>query len=389
LSSIKRTIISARGFAMPYADVFYFLFLAFLMWSKSTYVEKTADLNLFFILSACFLAIKYALTDWKLNDIWRAAALIWLGAVTFVTSGHSILLVTCAGIAGAKGINFKNVLSSCLVLRIALYIFVVAFANMNVIPLVNYSTYKTVDGVLTVVNRYALGFTMPNAAHILFLVTATLYIAVHYKKFNVLHAAVITAINIILYNLTNCRTGFAMLIIIVVVALLFKIDRVYKVLGRFVPYLAPVCALVCFCFSAMYGKVGFVDNLNTILSNRFSYSQLFINAFGLSVFGQNTSSLVSGSVVMDVAYVNLAVNYGVIPFIAFMVMCTALAYKSVRAGDRGLAVAFMAMALLGSVENYTLDIGINFTLILASSLIFRSEQKGAALWEGAHGLNTK
>lgn len=374
---------------MPFADVFYFLFLVFLMWSKSTYIEKTADLNVFFTISAVCLGVKYLLTNWRLEEVARSAALIWLGVVTYITSGHSILLVTFAGIVGAKDVNLKRMLGMCLIFRIALYIVVVSFANMNVIPSVNRYSEEIIDGVAVGTNRYSLGFTMPNAAHVIFLVTAALYIAVNYKKFNFIHAAVITVINIILYTQTDCRTGLVILIVIVVLALLFKIDGVYRVIGKIAPYLFCVCALIGFVFSAFYGRVDFINQFDLILSNRFSYSKLFIKTFGLSVFGLDASSLVSGATVMDVAYVNLAVNYGVIAFALVMTMFTALAYKSYKAGDRGLTVAVMAMALLGMVENYTLDIGINFTLMFAAGLLFPPEKERALFKKRRGGIILK
>lgn len=373
---------------MPYADVFYFLFLAFLIWSKSTYIENTSDLNLFFNISAVCLAVKCLFTDWRLDEILKSAVLICFGLVTYVASGHTILLVTFAGIVGAKDVNLKRMLGMCLTLRIALYIFVVSFANMNVIPSVNLYSEEIIDGAVVGTNRYSLGFTMPNAAHIIFLVTATLYIAVNYKKFGLVHAAVITFINIVLYYQTNCRTGLAILIAIVILALLFKKDGVYKAVGRISPYLFCACALIVLAASALYGRIGVINRTDVVLSNRFAYSQLFIKTFGLSLFGCDASSLVSGSVVMDVAYVNLAVNYGVIAFALVMIMFTALAYRSYKEGDKGLTVAFIAMALLGAVENYTLDIGINFTLMFAVKLLFPPEKETRRFFKSAGGFVT-
>lgn len=386
--SAAQAIKAARKFVMPYADAFYFLFLAFLMWNKSTYMENTPEHQLFFNIAAVCLALKYVFTNWRAEDILKSLALILFGVITYVVSGHTILMVTLAGIVGAKDVNLKRMLGMCLALRIALYIFVVAFANMNVIPSYNRHSESIVNGVSVAKDRYSLGFTMPNAAHVIFLVTAALYIAVNYKKFGLVHAVVITFINVILYEQTDCRAGFVILIVIVVLALVFKIDKVYKAVGRAAPYLFCVCALVGFAFAALYGKVGFINRLDTILSCRFSYSQLFLNTFGIGLIGCDASSLVSGSIVMDVAYVNLVVNYGVIAFILVMSTFTAITYKSYRGGDKGLTVALIAMALLGMVENYTLDIGINFTLMYAAVLLF-PPKKERALFKNARGIIIK
>lgn len=384
-----RAIAAARAFVMPYADVFYFLFLAFLMWNKSTYMETTENPELFFYIAAGCLAVKYIFTNWRPDDILKSVALISFGAVTYIISGHTILMVTLAGIVGAKDVNLKRTLGMCLALRIALYIFVVSFANMNMIPSVNRHSESIVNGVSVAKDRYSLGFTMPNAAHVIFLVTAVLYIAANYKKFGLVHAVVIIFIDVILYNITDCRAGFVILIIVVVLALLFKIDKVYKTVGRGAPYLCAACALVSFAFAALYGKVGLIDRLDTILSRRFSYSQLFLNTFGLSPLGVDASSLVSGSQVMDVAYVNLVVNYGIVAFALVMLTFTALAYKSYREGDKGLTVAYIAMALLGMVENYTLDIGINFTVMFAAELLFPPEKEKALFLKKSGGFILK
>lgn len=373
-SAAWRAIIAARGFIKPYADIFYFLFLAFLIWCKSTYVEGTADLNTFFLLAAICLAVKCVFTDWTVRDICIAVALVGFGFIAYRTSGHSILLVTAAGIVGAKDVDFKGTLDRCCIVRIALYIAVVAFANMKIIPSDNL-TYIDGDGIL---NRYTLGFTMPNAAHILFLVTVALYIAADFRRFGFIHAAVVTFLNIVLYNQTGCRTGVVILEAVVILALAFKIKAVYRVVGKAAPYIVCGCAFISVAFAFLYGRAPFVDALDNIISNRFLYSQLFIDTFGLSLLGTDTSALVSSPRVMDVAYINLVVNYGVIAFALFIFGYALMARRSVQSGNRGLTLAIITMAVLGLVENYILDIGINFTLMFIAEFIF-ARRKGNLL----------
>jgi len=368
-AALKNIIVTAWKSVLPYADIFYFLFLAFLIWCKSTYVENTDYLTTFFALSAVSVAIKYVFTKWTIRDILISATLIVFGYITYKNSGHSILLVTAAGIVGAKDVNLKRMLCMCCVLRIALYIYVVAFANMGVIPFIKGSAWATVDGETVVKKHYAMGFTRSNSAHIIFFITAALYIAANYKKYGVIHAAVIVFINFALYELTSCRTGFIMVFIVVVLGLICKFKPIYKAVGKVAPFIGCIVTALCLALTYLYGQYDFVNDINIKLSSRVSLAQLFMNDFGLSWFGQDASTYGPWRV-MDAAWVNCVVNYGVIAYVLVMLCDIFLVYRSVKDENRGLTVALICMAILASVENYTLDIGVNFTLMFAAELIF-------------------
>lgn len=380
LTTVKNAVIFVWRSVLPYADIFYFLFLAFLIWCKSTYVEKTDYLNTFFTLSAVCVAIKYVFTRWNIRDILISAALIVFGYITYKNSGHSILLVTAAGIVGAKDVNLKRMLCMCCVLRIALYIYVVAFANMGVITLGKATQWATENGVQVVKKHYDMGFTRSNSAHIIFFVTAALYIAANYKKYNVIHAAVMVFLNFALYELTNCRTGFIMVFIVVALALIFKFKPVYKAVGKIAPFVGCIVAAFGIALTYMYGQYDFVTSLDLKLSSRIYLARFYMDEYGLTWFGQD-AALSYPWRALDAAWANCVVNYGVIAFALVMLCDIFLVYRSVKKGDRGLTVAFIAMAIMAMVENYTMDIGVNFTLMFAAELIF--VKRGGILLSGA------
>lgn len=248
--------------------------------------------------------------------------------------------------------------------------------NIGLTPKIDHTSFGSqiiVDGQIQyeIIHRYNLGFTKSNPAHIIFFICVAAYIVLFYKKYNIVSAAVVTVVNLFLYDNTACRTGVWLVEIILAIALLFKSKKIFKFIKRLLPYIPLLAAAFCLAMTALYGKWSVADRINEAFSDRFHYSSLFMNGGKVSLFGQNASSIGD---IFDVAYINLFINYGVIFFALFMAGNVALLDNCAKNNRVELAIAVLAFIILGVTENYSLDIGMNFTLVFFSELIFRKKQ---------------
>ncbi len=384
-NSLIKSILSVRKRAMNYADVFYFLFLCILINTKSTFIEFSPYMNLSFALAALCLGVKYLLTDWSFRDICVSACLLLLAFASFLNSGHSIMLVTCAGIVGAKDVKIKNIAIWVCYYRIAHFILTFALFNLELVYKIDEPTYGALifeDGewIKEVIHRYNLGFSKSNPAHVVFFICVSGYIAAFFKKYNIIHAAAILFINEQIYLLTHGRTGHVLVIVIVLLALVLKNKTVFKYFSRILPALTAGIIAFCLMGTALYGKVDIMYTVNTAFSERFSLSQAFFNAVPVSLLGANFTHI---ELPLDLAYFNLFLNYGVIFFVLFLFGNGFLLYKSSKEGRVELALLLIAFAVLGVTENYILDIGMNFTLIYFGELLFsdRAKKDGGCLYE--------
>lgn len=374
-NGILKRIVDAREKVVSYADAFYFIFLCILISIKSTFIELTPYLNTFFLISAVFLGLKYLFTNWDFKDILISAVLLGAGFLTYKASGHSIMFVTVAAIVGAKDVNLKHLVKWICIFRIAEYIAIVSMYNMGLTPKIDHTSYGSqivVDGQVQneIIHRYNLGFTKSNPAHVIFFICTVAYIWLFFKKYNVFSAAVITLLNLFIYEQTACRTGVWMVEIIAVVALLFKSKKIFDVLKKALPYIPLFVVAFCLAMTALYGKWSVADKINDVFSDRFYHSSLFMSGGKISLFGQNSSF---GGDIFDVAYINLFINYGAIFFALFMSGNVALLYDCAKNNKTELAIAVLAFVILGVTENYSLDIGMNFTLVFLSEFIFRKK----------------
>lgn len=381
--NVFKKIDGARRKMFSLAEIFYFMFFFILIGIKSTYIELTADVGYFFLASAVFLALKYLFTDWKIKEIFICLILLTCGFISYLQSGHSVILVTVAAIAGFKGIDKRRFVKVIFAYRVALYIALVAFYNMDMVPGSNELTsgeLTVVDGDLVhvLLNHCSLGFTGSNPAHIMFFVAFAAYLFAFHGKYNLIHAAVVVLLNFLLYDYTNCRTAFILVNVVAAVAYVLRWKRLYRLTGKFAVWLTPLAVLFCIFMTVGYGRNSFFNGANAAFSNRFNISQSFMNEIPISLFGRDTSSV---SDVFDMAYFNLFLNYGIFFTVLFLLGQAWLFADSVREDMPGYTLALAAFLFLGITENYVLDVGVNFTLALLGGLLFYDKKVG--LGEGA------
>lgn len=382
--NIFKRIDGARRKMFSFAEIFYFTFFFILIGIKSTYIELTADVGYFFLASAVFLALKYLFTDWKVKEIFISLILLTCGFISYLQSGHSVVLVTVAAVAGFKGIDKRRFVKVIFAYRVALYIALVAFYNMNMVPGSNELTsgeLTVVDGdpVHVLLNHCSLGFTGSNPAHIMFFVAFAAYLFAFHGKYTLIHAAVVVLLNFLLYDYTNCRTAFILVNVVAAVAYVLRWKRLYRLTGKFAVWLTPLVVLFCIFMTVGYGRNSFFNQANVSFSNRFNISQSFMNEIPISLFGRDTSSV---SEVFDMAYFNLFLNYGIFFTVLFLLGQAWLFADSVREDMPGYTLVLAAFLFLGITENYVLDVGVNFTLALLGGLLF-SDKKPFGLGGGA------
>lgn len=381
--NVLKRIDGARRKMFSFAEIFYFIFFFILIGIKSTYIELTADVGYFFLASAVFLALKYLFTDWKIKEVFICLILLTCGAISYLQSGHSVILVTLAAIAGFKGIDKRRFVKVVFTYRAVLYIALVAFYNMDMVPGSNdltFGDYTFVDGdaVRVLLNHCSLGFTGSNPAHIMFFVAVVGYLFVFHEKYNLIHAAAIVLANFLLYDYTNCRTAFILVNVVAAIAYVLRWKRLYRFTGKFAVWLVPFVTLFCLLMTFGCGRNSFFNEVNVSFSERFNLSQSFMNEIPISLFGRDTSSV---SDVFDVAYLNLFLNYGIFFTVLFLLGQAWLFADSVREDMPGYTLALVAFLLLGITENYMLDAGVNFTLALLGGLLF-PDKKPFGLGEG-------
>jgi len=223
---------------------------------------------------------------------------------------------------------------------------------------------RVVNGAIIL--RKSLGFSHANSAFIYFMPIVLGIMYIKGEKLNKpLFIFIIDVISVILYAVTQSRTGLLLIIIlnfllffdfIIIRSKIFKITTKYNY-------------IILLLFSLYLGtKIGliFENPINTLLSYRPFYYNQAISFYGFHIFGSTSN----GNIVLDNLYLTYLLIYGIIPYIfyTFFQIKTFDFFKN----DRKKIIILFIFAVYGVLEN---NFVYSCNFILALQFMFFLSQK--------------
>ena len=222
--------------------------------------------------------------------------------------------------------------------------------------------------------RYGLGLGHSNVAHLLLFLTVCMFIYSYYEKLNIAYCILILIINHYFKSYTGTRTGYYLIIGVVICSYLMKrgirIKFVRKPLLIFMEYSCIIFAATSYILSVLYPKNAFVVVLNSIVSSRFAGGSWVLSIYPFSLFGNDVDSL---SFPVDNGYMYMYAEYGIITLLTFIILHTILMKKLIK-NQRWLEILILFFVLLyGMTENFIPNIVMNFSLLFLSLLFNKTE----------------
>lgn len=222
--------------------------------------------------------------------------------------------------------------------------------------------------------RNSFGFIHPNRmGKVLFSIVAS-YVIIKYESFSVIDAVFCLTVSIFDLLIVDSRTsGLTLLVlpigIMVWKSLLVKATKI-KACTIAVILLSSICIVIMAIYDA---QSGFFTNINRILSGRLSYMHEYYVQYGIELFGQHISTLgqtlpldpaTFKTIILDNAYANLIIVYGVVPTMVLLYMIWRASVVSIRCGYECVACMLLLCLFAGLCETYMLDITTNISIIL-------------------------
>ena len=332
----------------------------------------------------CIL-IKLSIDKHTLKSIIK---MIILGAIFFASlrnSGLKHLFYIILLVIGAKGVDIKEVLMKDIKIRLFLIIFIVISSLIGVID--NYETIRYSNENIT---RYALGFTHSNG-----LGQAILsYIAIRYYikgSFNKISNIIVALISLILIDfITDSRTSVICIFILFIIQVLESTIKIHEraFIKRLIANLSILMVPILTIFSIIVTINFSVDNsiiytVDKLMSHRFMQAYNIINIYGFSLIGQKIQFISSRqaqilgmkSMILDNAYLQLAVSMGVIILIIICILFISLSIDAIKKNDYKLLILIVIYALLGLSETGFNYVFFNFTLLFFSNIIYKSDRR--------------
>ena len=234
---------------------------------------------------------------------------------------------------------------------IILYIITIVLGYLKILE--PHNLYRVTEDEIKI--RYSLGFTHPNSVFLFFLPIAFISYYLCGEKF--LCKIILFVSSFILYMASGCRTGFAIIIMLLFLNVIINERNKIK-FKKILPYLFIVCTAVSTFIAIKYG-----DDMNNIitriLSNRpYFWKKYADNGLLFTLVGNQEVE----EYFIDNFYILLLVKYGIIGYIVYMY----LYFKSLKImqPDKKILIITFLFLIYGLFESNVIVGSIQFVFAL-------------------------
>ena len=227
--------------------------------------------------------------------------------------------------------------------------------------------------------RYSLGFGHPNNTSLYFFVILLLFFSIKKGKMKMKEILFWGATSIVIYNLTKCRTGIIMDMLVLIISIFYKPLYNLIVKSIFIKFviaiIAPLFAVLNYVIAFQYDKSMHIATLNALLTGRFGLASRALQKWGLSICGrpvQWTYDLGQQYLVVDSSYIRNLIEFGLIAFILLLVYYFAFSWCCINNDDIAYALGMMLIAIYANMEIILAVFGINPLLVLFGPVLFNA-----------------
>lgn len=224
--------------------------------------------------------------------------------------------------------------------------------------------------------RICLGFRHPNFLGTHIMSEALLWIAVRFKKLNMIDYIIVGVMAIFIWIVPNSRTAAYIIILSMIMTMIMKLfgnqlvkKKVFQVLCLLV---YPILFLFTFMISYFYdSNSAFFLELDSVLSNRLYLAHWYLQKYLHTWTGQKIVSV--GTIksmktgkpycMLDSAFMRLYISLGIIAMIIAFVMLIGIVWYSLKIDNRGILIGILSFAVFAIVQPQLLYLYRNFFLI--------------------------
>lgn len=370
----------------------YFIYFVFVIWFGtevllSSTIEKVLfwdkrslnDFSSVFILVLLMVQIIF-FQKYSIKEIMMISILALPIIVSTIISGNNRMMSTLIFIVAAKNIDFD------IIAKISYYVGIVMTGAVF---------YLFFNGYINEVSfyrgqllRHSYGFEHPNqlGVRIFLLVVCRCYI--RRKKFNFFDWLIIVGTAIFVNNVSNSKTSFYALIILAIITflhiLMIKVGIALNTFTNILILSALGCNILSLLFSFMpILRYPMLNQLDKLMSRRFSNCHITLKYYGVKLFGQNVQLIVNRPGVgkyyhfwLDNAYMSILLRYGPIVLILFTFMYIRTMVILGKMEQFMLIEIMCLYSIYGVMENNYFSMSQNLFLLLLSYPLYRENDAG-------------
>lgn len=322
----------------------------------------------FFLFAMIFLAVKVVTTRYTLREIIWAAVLAGLGLGLSIITKQNTWLLLFATIIGMKNCKFDMLVKLTVYIRVFSLIVLVIGSTFGVYD-IGFKT--TPDTSYVEVPVYSFAMNEPNTAFLAVFLTLAVLLYYNYEKLNKWWFIGTSAVALLFYEFTFCRTGIAVFFFcwaLIILEKCIKSDKVKFILALSVP----VGAVFSLCTMVLYnGGNSFMALINHLVSGRIYIMNGYYIDQGISLIPRTQEFFyASYHGLIDNTYMFVFLYCGVIVALFFFALVCLTLLRLYRQGHYKELVMIASMALYGVLEQFVMNGFMNPFILLCGILLY-------------------
>lgn len=347
---------------------FYGYFAVNILMKAFAYDHGDPIYKYFFAFGLIFLGIKLVTTKYTLHEIIWAALIAGVGLVLSIITKSNTWLLLFATIIGMKNCSYRTLIKISLYIRVFCVLVLVIGATFGVYD-IGYKTTPNASYVEVPVYSFALG--EPNYAFLTVFLTLMLLVHYNYEKLNKWWFLGTSAVAVLFYELTFCRTGiivFFFMWVLIIFEKCVKNKKVKVILALSVP----VGALFSFCTMVLFNAGNsFMAMLNRYVSGRINIMSGYYRDQGLALFPRTQEFFyASYHGLIDNSYMFVLLYCGwIIALFSLALICKTL-FRLYKQEHYKELVMLGTLALYGVLEQFVMNGFMNPFILLTAIMLY-------------------
>ena len=344
--------------------------------SKGLSLSQSDNIYYFIsIISLCVLAIKAINCEFHKKEFLFYFISVFLAIIVYLLSGNLTILLSVMAIFACKDLNVKSLVKIILFTRILAFMAMFLLSNMDVIP-DNDILFNRGNDILY---RKSFGYLHPNETALQLIIISTSAILLLEKRKNKnIGLLILFLLNYWMYKATYSRSSFLIILMFLIMEGLIVNFRIFSILIRkFSGVIIVIPILITIVFMICYGKVGFLYEVNELLTGRVQYAYIIGHYTLPKLFGINYGEFDLEKIYIDNGFIKLLYIDGIIFFILMIPFAFALIKKFKKYPNADYLVV-MIMFFFYAITESSFDNAINtYIWLLSPAVLIKNKFKEA------------
>ena len=325
------------------------------------------------------LFLKILTTRYNKKEFLCIGAMLLLAYVSYHYSGNTRALYSFLTICALKNVDLKKIFKTALISLSFIVVLMAILALLGVTGTVSVTeNFGRGDQISTIETRYYMGYIHPNtwaqAVFTIFLLAVLNF----YEKINWKGIVLLLLANYGLYRLAVSRTCFLCGIAMVVLLIWAKYGRkLFDFIVIRIGIIAGITAIWSIIFTC---KVNIQESLAwtiidwKIFTGRLAQAQAYLENCGLSIFGVRVPDILPNGYVLDMGYMRMLLENGVIIFALMFLMTICVLLYAFKQKRNDIVIVVICICLYGIYENLAIaQVPANLILYYVAALLFQKD----------------